>query len=108
MVYSTQQGIQKRVEQGASDMDKAEWNNVGAFLRRVYGVSEDMKAIASGFDSAKKPRASELIDSLKKFSKAADAPTGTQNATEFLAYAKKITSILDEFLDLLSDVPDEI
>ena len=89
-------------------MDKAEWNNVGAFLRRVYGVSEDMKAIAGGFDSAKKQRASELIENLKKFSKAADAPTGTQNAAEFLAYAKKLTSILDEFLDLLSDVPDEI
>jgi len=100
--------VQKRVEQGASEMDKVEWDNVGAFLRRVYGVSEDMKAIASGFDSAKKQRAAELIDNLKKFSKAADAPTGTQNAPEFLAYAKKLTSILDEFLDLLSDVPDEI
>lgn len=90
-------------------MDKTEWNNVGQFLRKVYAVSEDMKAIASGFyDPAKKKRASELIDDIKKVSKAADAPTGSQNGPEFLVYAKKITSILDEFLDLLRDVPDEL
>ena len=90
-------------------MDKEEWNNVGQFLRKVYSVSEDMKAISGGFyDSSKKKRASELIDEIKKFSKAADAPTGSQNGAEFLPYAKKIVSILDEFLDLLSDVPDEL
>lgn len=90
-------------------MDKTEWNNVGAFLRRVYAVSDDMKGISSGFyDPAKKKRAGELIVDLKKFSKAADAPTGTQNGQEFLPYAKKLSSILDEFLDLMSDVPDEI
>lgn len=101
--------MQKRVREGASEMDKTEWNNVGAFLRRVYGVSEDMKAIATGFyEPEKKKKASELIVDLKKFSKAADVPTGTQNAQQFLAYAQKLSSILDEFLDLLSDVPDEI
>ncbi len=89
-------------------MDKTEWNNVGQFLRKVYGVGDDMKAIAGSFDSEKKKKAAALIDDLKKFSKAADAPTGSQNGPEFLSYAKKITSILDEFLDLMSDVPDEL
>ena len=90
-------------------MDKAEWNNVGGFLRKLYGVSEDMKAISSGFyEPEKKKKAAELIDQLKKYCKAADAPTGTQNGPEFLAYASKLSSILDEFLDLLRDVPDEI
>lgn len=99
----------KRVQLGASEMDKTEWNNVSQFLRKVYGVSEDMKSIASGFyEPEKKKKASELIEDLKKYSKAADAPTGSQNGPEFLAYAKRITTVLDDFLDLLRDVPDEI
>ena len=103
------EGVQKRVQQSADEMDKTEWNNVGAFLRRVYAVSDDMKAVASGFyDPAKKKRAGELIEDLKKVSKAADAPTGKQSGPEFLPYAKKMISILDEYLDLLSDVPDEL
>jgi hypothetical protein len=90
-------------------MDKTEWNNVGAFLRRVYGVSDDMKGIATGiYDATKKKRAAELIEELKKFAKAADVPTGKESGPEFLPYAKKLVSILDEFLDLLSDVPDEL
>ena len=89
-------------------MNKEEWNNVGQFLRRVYAVSDDMKSIANGFDPEKKSKAATLADDLKKFSKAADGPTGSQNGPEFLAYAKKIASIFDDFLDLMSDVPDEI
>eukprot|EP00980_Cylindrotheca_fusiformis_P028114 scaffold22581_cov123-Cylindrotheca_fusiformis.AAC.11 len=90
-------------------MDKTEWNNISAFLRRVYGVSEDMKSIAAGiYDPEKKKRASQLIEEVKKYSKGADASTGTQNAQEFLPYARKLTSILEDFLDLLQDVPDEI
>jgi hypothetical protein len=90
-------------------MDDKEWNNVGTFLRKVYAVSDDMKAIAGGFyEPEKKKKAAELINDLKKYSKAADAPTGTQNGPEFLAYAKKLSMILDDFFELLQDVPDEI
>jgi hypothetical protein len=90
-------------------MDKKEWDNVGQFLRKLYSVSDDMKAISGGFyDPEKKKKSAELIDSLKKFCKAADGPTGTQNGPEFLAYARKLTSIVDEFLYLLQDVPDEL
>lgn len=101
--------IQKRVSENASDMDKPEWDNVGQFLRKLYSVSDDMKAIAGGlYEPEKKKKSAELIDSLKKVCKAADAPTGTQNGPEFLAYARKLTSIVDEFLELLQDVPDEL
>ena len=96
------------MSESADQMDKTEWNNVGQFLRKVYSVGDDMKAIASGLDPEKKKAAATLIDDLKKYSKAADAPTGTQNGPEFLAYASKITTLLDNFLDLLSDVPDEL
>jgi hypothetical protein len=88
-------------------MDKKEWDNVGTFLRKLYSVSDDMKAISGGFyEPEKKKKSAELIDSLKNFCKAADGPTGTQNGPEFLPYARKLTNIVDEFLDLLQDVPD--
>jgi len=100
--------VSKRVATGAAEMDTAEWNNVGQFLRKVYAVGEDMKSIANGLDPEKKKKAAALIDDLKKYSKAADGPTGSKNGPEFLAYAKKITGIFDDFLDLLNDVPDEL
>jgi hypothetical protein len=103
------QAISKRVSQNASDMDKKEWDNVGQYLRKLYAVGDDMKSISAGlYEPAKKKRAAELIDALRKFSKAADASTGTQNGPEFLGFASKLVAILDEFLDLLRDVPDEI
>ena len=90
-------------------MDKKEWDNVGQFLRKLYAVSEDMKAIAGGFyETDKKKKAAELIDDLKKTAKAADGPASAQNKSEYLAYSKKLASIVDDFLDLLRDVPDEI
>lgn len=89
-------------------MDKTEWNNVGGFLRKIYAVGEDMKSIASGLDSEKKKKAMVLVDEVKKLSKAADGPTGSGNGPEFLTYSKKLVSVFDEFLDLLSDVPDEL
>jgi len=102
------QTISKRVSEGASEMDKTAWNNVGGFLRKVYAVGDDMKSIASGLDAEKKTKAATLVEDLKKYSKAADAPTGSQNGPEFLAFSKKMVGIFDEFLDLLSDVPDEL
>ena len=90
-------------------MDKTEWNNVGQFLRKVYMVSDDMKSIASGFtDADKKQKSTELIAALKATAKAADKSTGDEDGAAFLPYAKKLSKILDDFLDLLRDVPDEI
>lgn len=90
-------------------MDKKEWDNVGQFLRRVYTVSDDMKGIATGlYEPNKKEKAGQLIDALKKVSKAADASTGSQSGPEFLVYAKKLDNIFEEFLELLRDVPDEL
>ena len=101
--------ISKRVSQAAKEMDETEWKNVGLYLRRVYNVSDDMKQIASGFyDPEKKKRAGELIDSLRKTTKAADSVTDAKNGPEFLAYTGKLDGILEEFLELLRDVPDEL
>jgi cytochrome c556 len=93
----------------ASEMDEKEWDNVSQFLRKIYATSEDMKSIAGGFyDPEKKKKAAALIDDVKKLSKAANVPAGSQNGPDFLAYSKKLISSFDEFLDLLQDVPDEL
>jgi hypothetical protein len=102
------QMIKKRVLKSSSEMDKKEWDNVGGFLRRVYGLSDDMKSISSTMDETKKKQAVEFSDSIKKLSKAADAPASSQNGPEFVAYVDKIDSILGDFLALLQDVPDEL
>ena len=103
------QNVAKRVSSAANEMDKTEWQNVGGFLRKVYGVADnDMKAVASGLTPDKKKTAAELMDKLKKTARAADATCSADKATEFLAYGKTIESALDAFLDLLSDVPDEL
>jgi hypothetical protein len=68
-----------------------------------------MNSIASGFtDADKKRKGSELIEKVRKLSRAADVPVNDKNGPEFLLVSKKIRSAFDEFLDLLRDVPDEI
>lgn len=108
-MFIWRQVIAKRVSQAASEMDETEWKNVGLYLRRVYNVSDDMKQISAGFyDPEKKKRAGELIDILKKTTKAADSVTDSKHGPEFLAYAGKLERTLEEFLELLRDVPDEL
>jgi hypothetical protein len=90
-------------------MDSKEWDNISQFLRLIYGVSDDMKSIAAGFtDSEKKKKGSDLVESVRKLSRAADVPVNDRNGPEFLAICKKIDSAFDDFFDLLRDVPDEI
>ena len=102
------QAIKKRVMTSSSDMDKKEWDNVSGFLRRVYGLSDDMKSIAGTMDDTKKKQAMEYVDAIKKLTKSADGPAQNQNVNEFVAYADKIDTTLDNFLALLQDVPDEL
>jgi len=102
--------VYNRVAKSSSEMDKKEWDNVGQFLRKLYGVAEnDMKDIANTMpDPAKRKRGLQLVDDMKRTAKAGDGPAGAQNASEFLKYDQKIVSILNEFMELLQDVPDEI
>jgi len=101
--------VKKRVAEGASEIDKKEWDNVSKFLRQAYSVGDDMKAIASGiYNPDNKKRALNDIVQLRKYAQAADLSVNKQDGSGFVGIAEKMEFLLSDFLDSLSDVPDEI
>lgn len=102
-------GVRTRVAESASAIDKREWDNIGQFLRAAYSVGDDMKAVASGIgDPDNKKRATDDIELLRKYAQAGDVSVSRQDASGFVAIAEKMSGLVDDFLDSLSDVPDEI
>lgn len=103
-------GVIKRVTEKADEIDKKEWDNLQEFLRILYKGSDDMKAINKNsiYDPAKKKKADEDIKLLQKFTQLGDNPVTKQDAPGLADILKKCDLILDNFFDLLRDVPDEI
>jgi hypothetical protein len=103
------QVISKRVAEGASEIEKKEWDNIGQFLRRLYAAGDDMNSIAGGiYDPEKKKKAEEDIKLLQKYAKAGEGPVSKQDGGSFVAIMKKCDELVDDFFELLRDVPDEI
>lgn len=103
------QVIEKRVSENASDIEKKEWDNIGGFIRRLYAAGDDMQVIAKGiYDPEKKSKAAEDIKQLQKYAKAAEGPVNKQDGGTFVAIMKKCEELIDDFFELLRDVPDEI
>ena len=103
-----QQKVQKRVSTKSDEFEQQDWDSLGQFLRKIYAIGDDMKFLANTMNADKKAKADELIDNLRKYSKAADAPAANKNAKEFVAYTQQLIVILEKYFDLLTDVPDEI
>jgi len=103
-------GVITRVTEHADEIDKKEWDNLQEFLRILYKGSEDMKSITkvSINDPEKKKKADEDIKLLQKFAQLGDNPVTKQDAPGYASILKKCELILDNFFDLLRDVPDEI
>ena len=97
---------------GDSDtpLDKKEWDNIGKFVRSTYATAEnDMKAIAKGVSNPEnKERALKDADQIKKYAQAGDVSASKQDAAGEAAILSKINALVTDFLDSLSDVPDEI
>jgi hypothetical protein len=105
------QDVKKRLtEAGADDIDKKEWDNISKFLRIVYSVGEnDMKSVAKGiFNPENQKRALFDVEQLKKYAQAGDVSVSRQDAPSLASITGKISDLLDDFFDSLSDVPDEI
>jgi len=102
-------GVRDRVSSSGSDLDKKEWDNIGQFLRIAYSTGDDMKAVAAGVSNPdNKKRALEDVDQLRKYAQAGDIPVNKKDASGFVAIADKMIGLVNDFLDSLSDVPDEI
>lgn len=68
-----------------------------------------MKAVASGlYDPDKKKKATEAIQLLQKYAKAGEGPVNKQDGPTFVAIMNKCSSLIDDFFELLRDIPDEI
>lgn len=101
--------VGKRVKSADSKIDEKEWDNILRDLRGVYNAGDDMKGVAKGMsDPSKKKRGNEIVATLRNQAQAGEAPIQKKDLDAFLAVHKKTTALIDEFFDLLSDVPDEI
>ena len=69
-----------------------------------------MKAFTktSIYDPVKKKKAEEDVKLLKKLAQAGDGPVNANDAAGYATIMKKSYAVLDDFFDLMSDVPDEI
>ena len=87
-------------------MDKAEWDNVGKFLRDAYSTGNDMKDLAVGI--AKKDKALDDIEKLQKYTQAADVTVSKQDAQAFVEISVKMSALVDDYFNCLYDVPDSL
>ncbi len=69
-----------------------------------------MKSFAktSIYDPEKKKKAEESVRLLQKLAQAGDGPVSKQDAVGYAAILKKSDDVLENFFELLRDVPDEL
>jgi methylthioribose-1-phosphate isomerase len=91
-------------------INKKEWDNLSDYMRRIYKGGEDMKAFAKTgiYDPEKKKKAEEDVKALQKFAQAGDAPISKEDSTGLADVLTKCNLVLEDFFELLRDVPDEI
>jgi len=103
------QAVAKRVTENPDEIDKKEWDKIDDFLRTVYSAGQDMKVVSKGiFDPVKKKQADEDIKTLQNLVQAAQKPVSKKDAAGFGFIANKADGLFGDFLEQLSDVPDEL
>merc|ERR1712232_881310 len=80
-----------------------EWTNTQGFLRRLYGLREDMGYLSRGFPPDKAKKADAFIETFKKKVKAMDKPAKAKNLDQFLEEHKVVVGYLEEWFDFLND-----
>jgi hypothetical protein len=103
-------GVRARAAEHEGEIDDREWDNIGKFLRTAYTIADqDMKAVAAGIvNPDNKKRALSDADQLKTYAQAGDVPTSKKDAAKLVPVLDKMSGLVSDFLDSLSDVPDEI
>ncbi len=102
--------VTKRVSDTSSEIDKKEWDNLSDFMKKVYKGGDDMKAFAktSIYEPEKKKKAEEDFKLLQKLAQAGDGPISKQDPAGVAVVLKKCNATIEDFLELLRDIPDEI
>jgi len=91
-----------------TEVSDEEWTNTQGFLRRLYGLNDDMGYLSRGFPTDKKREAEKIITSFKKRVKAADKPAKAKDLAAFMEAYKEISGYLEDFQGLLVDAPQEM
>jgi hypothetical protein len=67
-----------------------------------------MKPMAKGFSEPKRSQAIKLADAIKDEAKASDKLAGRKEAEAFLESQRSVAAKIREYMDLFSDIPDEL
>ncbi|GKY95052.1 hypothetical protein MPSEU_000469500 [Mayamaea pseudoterrestris] len=103
------QGVKRRVVTGGELIGKPEWDNISRFLRTAYSTGDDMKAVAGGVaDPERKRRALTDVDLVRQYAQAGEIPVSKKSPEGLVPVLEKMSALVDDFLDALSDIPDEI
>lgn len=97
-------------------IDDKEWDALSEFMRKVYKGGDDMKSYTKGggggsilgSDKEKKEKAEEYAKLLQKIAQAGDGPISKKDVEGLMGLLKKAEVVLQDFFELLRDVPDEI
>lgn len=107
--------IKRVTEGGAADsptpIDKKEWDALSDFMRKLYKSGEDMKSFIKGgaiYDPEKKKKAEADYKLLQKIAQAGDVPISKEDAAGLAGILRKADAVLEDFFELLRDIPDEI
>lgn len=94
--------------EGLETVSKEEWENTQGFLRRLYGINDDMSFLVKNFTAEKKQQASELITKFKKKVKASDKPAKAKDLPAFLEMHTEITKMIEDFTLSLFDANEDV
>mmetsp|Transcript_27639 Transcript_27639/g.55316 ORF Transcript_27639/g.55316 Transcript_27639/m.55316 type:complete len:194 (-) Transcript_27639:151-732(-) len=90
------------------EIGEDEWKSTSLYLRKLYGVGDDMKFITATMDKSKKSSGEGIAKEFQNAIKAADKPAMAREYKPFSDNQKKSLALIDDFLALLQDIPDEI
>mmetsp|Transcript_36229 Transcript_36229/g.122678 ORF Transcript_36229/g.122678 Transcript_36229/m.122678 type:complete len:172 (+) Transcript_36229:62-577(+) len=90
------------------NIDDKEWDGVPQFLRKLYDAGDDMLFMSKAMDASKKEQAKVLATDFKAQVKAVDRPAQAKDRDAVVKTYKSTSGIMQSFLDLASDVPDEL
>lgn len=90
------------------DIGEKEWDGVPSFLRKLYDVGDDMVFMSKALEPKKKDEAKALASDFKAQVKAVDRPAQARDRGAVVAAYKSTSGLMRTFLDLTSDVPDEL
>lgn len=92
-----------------ADIDAAEWEGVPSFLRRLYDAGDDMVFMSKGFPAKEnKAKAEALAKEFRATIRAVDRPAQAKDRDAVLAAYKATAANMATFLELSSDVPEEL